>query len=1600
MNSNFVNLLMYFSERRCKMNLSFFKLSKMGISFKYVIISFLFFFFSKEITAQNPRVFINEFLSSNLTTNPDMVDFGDFSDWIELYNDENSDVNIGGFYLTDDLSQPMKWQIPLNTIIPAKGYYLIWADGYNDVPGKTYTRPWWPDNTQFTTQRCHTNFKLDRGGDEIGLFDSGSNRIDSVLFSEQITDVSLGRKPDGSNNWFYFGEPTPLKSNTSNGISSTNISGSVNFSIEGGFYLSSVQATLSSNSGSGVIRYTTDGSEPTSSSNQYSTPLNISSNTILRARVFENSKLPGKIITNSYFIGEPRNLPAISLVTQPPFLWGQSGIYRNSFKDREIPVSLEYFSLNSGRAFFLDAGARIGGENIYRFAEKPLNIYTRSDYGYSNLSYKIFDDLPYQEFKRLYLRNSGDDWPSTMLKDGMLVNILKGQISNSMQAFKPSVLYLNGQYWGIYNLREKIDDQYFLLHYNVDPSDLDHLEDDYSVISGDSSDFVNLLSIVQGINLSDSMNYAYVASKVDIHNLMDFVIVQDYLANSSWGHNREIWQDKKNEKLWRWILVDMDRGFNSSRISTNQIDDIYNNFELFRALCSNESFKNEFVQRYSEHINHTFEYNRVTGTIDSLKSLIENEMPRHIQKWGTYIDSLTIDIWGQTPGITSLTSWNTEIQNLKNFSAQRSQYAIQHLNNRFNLSGRANLKISTNVQNKGKVVINGFFENLGENILYFKDAALPIQIYPPPGYGFKQWKEIVLATDLNLIPAGSEWKYRDESSAPDNTWKNVGYNDGGWKSGNSQFGYGDGDENTVISYGSDSQNKYITSYYRRSFQITNPSDVNELKLRLMRDDGAVVYLNGTEILRSNMPAGTVTYSTLATTAVGGDEESTFFEFTFDNTNLVTGENVLAVEMHQSSGTSSDISFDLSLDATLSQPSVVENIISSRQSISYTLTGDTELIAEFEEVSSGSVPLVINGAVTLSKGSSPYYYVQDDVTVGTTGVLTIEPGVIIYFSSGKGINVQGKLLMQGTNDEPITLTSYYPSEKWGAISFNNSVGTSELSFVNISNATSGIDTINFFAAVSSYYSAVQLSNVHFDHVKFPVSSQWSDMTINSCTFENVTNVGDYINCNGGNLTVLNSLFKGNNLPDMDALDIGFINGTTRLKNNIIKDFTGSNSDGIDLGDGSVNVEIENNLIVNCGDKGVSIGQGSSATLLRNSIAGCNLGVGVKDNLSYANILNCTFYSNNTGVSCFEKNENEGGGTAEVKNSIFANSNESPFKVDNVSTIAIDYSLSNTVMLPGQENILDEPLMINPEDLNFHLQTGSPCIDKGDPQAPNDNDGTRSDIGAFMYAGVSAPVVVINEINYNSANDFDSEDWVELYNNTNGTIDLSGWVFMDENRAPSYAINQGTVLLPNSYLVLCLDLTLFQSRYPAVPNILGNLNSGLGGGGESLFLYDNSGKLVDSLTYDDHTPWPTEADGNGSSLELDNPSHDNSLGINWRASVGHGTPGAINSTYVVGTGYTNKPVPTEFLLQQNYPNPFNPYTNIKFEIPEQSSVKLIIYNVLGKEIAEIADGEFSAGTYSFKWDAGSFSSGIYFLQMDAQSKTVNKKYNSVIKLILVK
>ena len=167
-----------------------------------------------------------------------------------------------------------------------------------------------------------------------------------------------------------------------------------------------------------------------------------------------------------------------------------------------------------------------------------------------------------------------------------------------------------------------------------------------------------------------------------------------------------------------------------------------------------------------------------------------------------------------------------------------------------------------------------------------------------------------------MVAAGDTWKYLDDGSDQGTAWSGINFNDTAWKSGSAQLGYGDGDEATVVSYGSDASRRYMTTYFRKAFTIDNPAAYSALAMQLIRDDGAVIYLNGVEILRSNMPDGAINYQTNASTDVTGTNETKWYKATINSALLRQGTNVLTVEIHQKSRSSSDVSFDLELKGTV------------------------------------------------------------------------------------------------------------------------------------------------------------------------------------------------------------------------------------------------------------------------------------------------------------------------------------------------------------------------------------------------------------------------------------------------------------------------------------------------------------------------------------------------------------------------------------------------------------------------------------------------------------------------------------------------------------
>lgn len=265
-----------------------------------------------------------------------------------------------------------------------------------------------------------------------------------------------------------------------------------------------------------------------------------------------------------------------------------------------------------------------------------------------------------------------------------------------------------------------------------------------------------------------------------------------------------------------------------------------------------------------------------------------------------------------------------------------------------------------------------------------------------------------------------------------------------------------------------------------------------------------------------------------------------------------------------------------------------------------------------------------------------------------------------------------------------------------------------------------------------------------------------------------------------------------------------------------------------------------------------------------------------------------------------------------------------------------------------------------------------------------------ITALLIASTSyAQSVIINEINYNSAADRDTEDWVEIYNKSASTVDISGWIIKDSNEDNSFIFPASTSLSAGEYLVIVRDLDDFKMFFPEVTNVIDSIDFNFGNGGELVRLLNASEVIVDQVEYDDEGDWPTEPDGEGNTLELKDPELDNSLASSWGASSGFGTPGAQNSLVVSNEGDPDSEIPTSLSLSQNFPNPFNPSTNIEYFVKNTGEVSLEVFDVLGQKVSTLVNQKQATGVYTVSFDASNLPSGIYMYRLRSNGVTLTKR-----------
>ena len=1386
-------------------------------------------------------------------------------------------------------------------------------------------------------------------GEEIGLFSPGQNLIDSITYKLQTTDVSLGRKTDGSPEWAYYTEPTPGTSNST--ISFIDIVKNVpDFSVAGGIYTSPVTIELSTIMG-GTIRYTLDCSEPLSSSPVYSSPITADSTTIIRARIFKENLIPGRIVTHTYFINEeidPGTLPVVSIASNHENFWDPvTGIYVQDFKPEwEVPINIELFENNGSdrAAFNMTAGTKVNGYRSWQLPQKMLGIYFRKQYGENKLEYPLFFDRNRASFKSFALRASGSDWSYTLLRDALIQHSTRPNMSVDLQGYRPCVVYINGLYMGIHNMRSKLDDDFIEKNYDLEPGTFDLIEYEYEIRAeaGNVIAFNELLALLSE-DMSEQSNYNEVADKMNIENFTDYMITEIYDRNTSAYHNLRAWKPKESGK-WKWIFIDLDRGFFSPH--NYLISSFFNRENIpLDELMDNDGYRMYFGSRMADHLYTTFHSQRMKKLIDEYQQTIEDEMPDHIDRWLG-----TTSSYGNA--MPSLDYWYDEVCNIKAFAETRPLYLLKDLQY-YGFSETAELGIVVSPSQAGDIKINGV--NVPESVWsgpYLQDLQTTLTAVEKPGYTFQGWAE---ATKNVIVAEESVWKYLDDGSDQGTAWRDTEFNDVSWKSGQAKLGYGEDDENTIVSYGGNSSNKYITTYFRHTFQISGEDTTDsKFMIYLLCDDGAVVYLNGQEIIQTNLCSDNTDYLTTAVYSVNSPLESLFTSFVIDESHLITGSNVLAVEIHQSSPGSSDLGFDLEM---ASYKKGTSDFLTTDKDYSYTLSNDLNLIAVYEPTGQCILPADITQNTTLNKSCSPYL-AQGDVTIHENITLTVEPGVEIWMPVDASIFINGDINAVGTYNEPVIfkVNPSYSGMSWGALCFINTSAASNLTYVTIEDASKGPVPIRDVAAISAYNADLVLDHIILENVNHnPVAARYSDIILtNSSLHSKVT--GDLINVKYGNATIENCVFRGNDQEDTDAIDYDDVAGGV-IKNCKIYNFFGINSDAIDIGEKATNIQIDGLLVYNITDKGVSVGQKSTAKVQNSTFVNCNMGLALKDSCQVV-IDHCTFYGNAIAIACYEKNPGSAGGNGVVTNSILSNCSDASYIVDSRSTANITYSLADNDLLPVHpSNLFSDPLFINPTGFNFRLKPESPCINAGS------NKGIDENMGTLFHEYYGEPSLLFSGIFYNPQNDGTKTEFLTLYNPGLGIVNISGYKI---TQGINFTFPESTFIGPgHSYLL---------SKYPGIslPGVsCGNVSQwsegSLANEGETIRLENQYGIVLDYVNYLADEPWPLIESADGV-LFLKSSDLDNHFPDNWAVMPFGQIVVNIKDNYVLP-------------LISIYPNPASDI--IFIEAPEYSNYNIEVYAITG----ELVTNKQLDANGSASIDISSYNSSILIIKVgDITSKVV--------------
>lgn len=536
---------------------------------------------------------------------------GKYYDWVELHNISQAAIDLSEYCLSNDPELPTLMSLPEMTLEPGERIVII-CSGNSSLPGNYIQAPFTLSRKESWVYVTHRD----------GSF-SDYMRIYDVPYQGSVGKVT------GENGTYYFSEPSP---GTENGTGVASISPTPQIVTPDGVFndVSSVTVEIS---GQGFIRYTLDGSVPTPKSPLYVDPITLDSTTVVRAASFEEGKLCSDVVTSAYIINENHTLPVISIAANPESLFGGAGIYTNYRTENEVPCNLKLFE--DGHGFSIDCGIKMFGHTGLQNPKKSFKVNFRGRYGEDMLSYPVYGEDAPQYYDSLVIR-SGQDYPLSIFRDELFTSLCRDMGDNALaQRNKFCILYINGEYFGIYCMKEAFSETMYATNYGVS---VDSVEMVQAPVTADSEMF-QFMKFCWSNDLSDPENWEYASSVVNVDSLIDWMIIEGYSTNTDVQQNLRYFRSSERGNKWEFAYYDIDWGFYFDVQFTNLLspDEDWQHLSISRNFMKNPEFRQKFLARLSELMETTLSDEHVLSRINYYADLLDPEVERERQRWsGNY----------------------------------------------------------------------------------------------------------------------------------------------------------------------------------------------------------------------------------------------------------------------------------------------------------------------------------------------------------------------------------------------------------------------------------------------------------------------------------------------------------------------------------------------------------------------------------------------------------------------------------------------------------------------------------------------------------------------------------------------------------------------------------------------------------------------------------------------------------------------------------------------------------------------------------------------------------------------------------------------------